>query len=333
VAFIQPLLTNVTVVTNVLISSTNSTFLTNSFAGTNIANISGLSFEQDLIQYFTNRVFVVLPIDCVTNRVALYGGVERITFIQKDFDSLLSRFFIPVTNEYVLNELTNNMLVPNRIQRVAATPDFLITARDLSPGPAADIVVNADARNMNFNVNNIYPGLAGPGTIEPPTTLTFNKASPIYANYAAALNVVVSTNGGWLNISDQTPWVIWASFDGTTNPPTVYPNDVSINDLQNLLTIQVTPQFLPDATEGQPYSAQFQTQAPTTNNWMGPFTWSLALNSPGLPPGITLTSTNSLGILSGTAAPGSTGFYDFMVEITDSLGRNTQRSYSIRVNP
>ena len=332
VSFIQPLLTNVTVVTNVLISSTNSTFLTNSINATNIANLIGQSFEQDLIQYFTNRVFVVLPIDCVTNRVALYQGIERITFIRKDFDSLLTRFFSPVTNEYVLNEVTNNTIIPDRIQRVATTPDYLITAQDLSPGPAVIPDGTAITRTNNYNSANAYPGLSGPGTIEPPFAFTFNKASPVFANFAGLSFTVVTTNA-FLENDNQIPWVVWGSFDGTTNPPTVYPNDLSIDQLENQVFIQVSPRYLPDGTEGQPYSVTITTQSQNTNTWTSPFTWTMAQNSPGLPPGLGLTSTNDTAIISGTPVGGSAGFYDFMLQITDGQGRTTERSFSIRVNP
>jgi hypothetical protein len=57
-----------------------------------------------------------------------------------------------------------------------------------------------------------------------------------------------------------------------------------------------------------------------------PFTWSLAAGS-SLPPGLALSSG---GTISGT--PTQSGTFDFVVQLTDSLGRSVQWVYSLTIN-
>jgi hypothetical protein len=108
-------------------------------------------------------------------------------------------------------------------QRVVTTPDFVFAAADLAAGPAAGLTVPWYRRNLNFNQANIYPGLAGPGTIDPFTTITFDKVGPVYLNVGPS----------FLNGPNYGRFFIWGSFDGTTNDPVVYPNGTSIQNLEN----------------------------------------------------------------------------------------------------
>src|SRR5262249_38380056 len=90
---------------------------------------------------------------------------------------------------------------------------------------------------------------------------------------------------------------------------------------------QITPLYLPAGFLGTPYQAQFQTQPLPT--WQGSFTWSLAPNSAGLPPGLDLASDGS-GLISGT--PTQTGTFDFVIRVTDTnSGRTVDRSFFITV--
>src|SRR5207244_4323287 len=115
-----------------------------------------------------------------SNSIALRQGIEHVQFVRRDFDSLLGQFYNPITNFYTLNVITNNTLHKQRVRRFVRAPDMLFSAADLIPGPAATPAVwNDFTRNVNFNANNAYPGLAGPGTIETSSTLTFNKNGPL----------------------------------------------------------------------------------------------------------------------------------------------------------
>jgi hypothetical protein len=123
----------------------------------------------------------------------------------------------------------------------------------------------------------------------------------------------------------------WGSFDGSTNAPVVYPNGTSILNVEQAVFIGVTPNYLPYAAYTNYYSAQL-TVTSYTPSFTPPVAWSMAPGSPGLPPGLaisTLTSTN--GLISGT--PTASGTFDFVIRLTDSQGRTTDRSYYIQVNP
>jgi len=243
VAILGTQLTNVIPTTNIVVTATNAT------AGSNVVG-SIISFTASRVDYFTNHAFVVLPITCETNTTSLRQGIEKMTFIRRDFDSLLSRFFAPITNEYILTTVTNNALLRQRVRRVVTTPDFVFSAADLVPGPAVDpFAPNSFARNINFNMANIYPGLAGPGTIETPTTLTFNKSTPVFVNPLTVGSVPYEEGG-------QTLLLAWGSFDGTTNAPIVYPNGTSINDLMTQILVQVTPPYLAEGRVGLTYHQQ-----------------------------------------------------------------------------
>jgi hypothetical protein len=324
IAILTYQLTNVLTFTNPVATATNSLILTNSLGFTNAGTV--FSFSENFIFYFTNHTFVILPVICDTNNVAIREGIEKISFVRRDFDSLLTRFFTPITNEYIVNTVTNFTISPQRIKRVVTVPDFLLTAQDLgTPDGVFPPGASLGTRNANFTTNNngAYPGLAGPGLIEPPTVFTFDKIGPVFLNFG-----LVNTNG-FLDETTEIPIFTWGSFDGTTNVPVIYPNDVSVFDLENQVLIQVTPFSFPDGIVNSYYSVQLQSQG-STANWQPPFTWALAPSSPGLPPGLNLsTGSNGTGIIAGT--PFQAGFFDFVIEVTDAQGRKVDRSYSIRV--
>jgi hypothetical protein len=91
--------------------------------------------------------------------------------------------------------------------------------------------------------------------------------------------------------------------------------------------IQISPPYLPDATNGMAYYARLQTSG-ATPNWQAPFAWSLAPASPGLPPGLGVSAS---GLISGT--PVQVGSYNFTIQATDAVGRTAQQSYVINVAP
>jgi hypothetical protein len=308
VVIVHTQLTSVVNSTNVFAVATNAPGVT---------NVSPQQFSQSLVFHFTNRVFVIHPVACVPTVPTLRQGMNRVKFIRRDFDSLIGQFFEPITNLYTLVTVTNSTAIPQTIRRVVSQPDFLITAADLvdgPPGPGGVITINPAGRSIQFNTANALPNLAGPGTIEPPVTFTFNKVGPIYGN----------TSPGFLDELSQIPLLIWGSFDATTNAPVVYPNGTSILNLENQVLIMVAPSSLPDGEVGIPYSATFSVTA----GGLSPFVWSLSPNSPALPPDLTVSPS---GLLSGT--PTSAGTYDFSIRVTDAGSRTVDRPYTIKINP
>jgi hypothetical protein len=309
---LSTVLTNIVPVTNILASGTNTTV-----GGTNGFPGQVLQSSLSVVTFFTNHAFVILPVTCPGTNTALFQGIERVSFIRHDFDSLLGRFFQPVTNDYVLNEITNGVVNPRSIRRIITQPDFLFSAADLDPGPATiPFQIVSFVRNLNFNAANALPGLAGPGTIEPSTTITFNKGLPIFENFRLDPT-------RFLDELSQFPNFAWGSFDGTTNPPVVYPNGTSIANLENLVLLPITPDNLPLGKVGVPYSQHFSSPG-----GQPPFTVSLAPGSDALPPGLTLASD---GTLSGT--PTSAGTYEFTIQLADSGTRVVNRLFTLVITP
>jgi hypothetical protein len=285
-----------------------------------------VTFTPGTVTFFTNHEVIYLPVSCPADTVADRQGIEHVQFIRRDFDSLLNQTWEPITNDYTMMALTNNTLVPQHIRRVVTAPDFLFTAADLAigpgaPGPGAAVFL----RNVNFNQGNILPQLAGPGTIEPPTQITFDKVGPIFL-------VTGLATGVFLQELTQTPILLWGSFDGSTNLPVVYPNGTSIQQVENLLLMSVTTTSLPDGTVGADYSTQL-----AGTGAQPPYTWSIAAGGPGLPPGLSLTPD---GLISGTPTASTGGTivigavtYDFTVTMTDANGRSVDQPLSITIQP
>ena len=218
--FLSTLATNVTATTNFLFAASNS---------------AGYFTSQSLVTYSTTHVYVVQSPICsttvtggATNGPGLHPGIQKIQFVRANFDSLLGQFFQPITNDYSMVSIANFHATSQSFRRVVTTPDILLDAADLAPGPAAGsaILPVEFSRNINFGMGNIYPGLAGPGTINPSSTITYNKSGPVFVNQSRY----------FLNGPNYGGSFIWGSFDGTTNDPVVYPNGTSIQNLENQVT-------------------------------------------------------------------------------------------------
>ena len=322
VAILAGQLTNVLAVTNIIFIATNTA------ANTNVLG-TPLFFTESRIDTFTNHVFVINPVTCQTNLVAWRQGIDRITFVRVpdgNFDELTYGLYTPITNDYSVMAFnpTNNVLSLERNRRTLVFPDFVITAADLHDIPGNNLIGTAfAARNLDFfsstNLGVAYQNLAGPGVIQPTTFFIFNKGGPIFFNF--------SPNAYFIDPSaeaSQTPLLIWGSFDGTTNAPIVYPNGTSIENLENQILIQISPTTLPDGNVGVGYS----TTTFTATGGQPPYSWGLAPGSPGLPPGLTLSSG---GTISGT--PTLDGIFDFVIQLTDTAGTVVDYNLAITITP
>ena len=293
-------LPNLVVATN-LISAVN----------TNIAT-GTISSSVYLVTYSTNYSYWIHPVTCTetANAVGLYQGIENVKFVRADYDSTLGQYFKPITNIYTMVMMTNSQAFRQNFQRIVTAPDFLMMARDMATTYAE--------RNLNFNQANIYTGLAGPGTIYPPTTFTFNKVGAIYLNGSLAA-LGLATNAFLSEFARQTKELAWGSFDGSTNAPIVYPNGTSIQDLENRLLVQLAPAGPLTGTFDFYMEVNFTA---TGGAFSPPFTWSAT----GLPSWLTLSPAGKLfGI------PAQTGTFNFTLQLTDSLSRSVQWPYSITI--
>jgi hypothetical protein len=326
--------TNVTTVINFLGTVTNTPILTTTVVT-----------STNLIITSTNHVLSVTlctnaPGTTTGGLVGKFQGIERIQFVRvpdQNIDPLTGNFYQPITttNTMMVVPPNSSQVTAQKFQRVLPQPDILFSAADLLPGPAAvNSYVPVYDRNVNFNLIDILPGLAGPGTINPLTIVTFDKVGPVLQNISpSTLN---EANAGLLDF-------VWGSFDGSTNDPTVYPNGTSIATLESEALIQIYPPTLPDGTNGTSYYyytnvvtivgtnvvTSVVTNAVTLSvTGGGPsYTWSLASGSSGLPTNLNLSPG---GVISGT--PNQSGTFDFTVQMNDSSARSVQMNYSITIH-
>ncbi len=307
--------TNVVATTNVLVAATNS---------------AGYFYSQSLVTYSTTHVYeaespicaVVSTNTTSTNSAAVadYLGVGQIQFVSvadDNYDSLSGSFYTPITNQYTVSLFTNGVLVTRTFRRVVTKPDFVFAASDMASGPGALPVVSTYTRNVNFNQANVPASLAGPGTIDPPSTITFNKVGPVYENSSPSSMTLETAFQEWS----------WGSFDGTTNAPVVYPNGTSLANLaaEALIQISPPPPALPNGANGVAYSVTFSATGGTP-----PYNWALAPGSTDLPAGLTLSGN----VISGTPTNSAT-YYNIVIQMTDSSSPaplSVDTVYSLTIN-
>ena len=320
-------LTNVFVLTN---------FLTSTL--TNIVTVTNTSiYTSSLVEltYFTNYTWVANPVSCTveTNAVDKFRGIGGVKFVRNDtYDYLIGQFIPPITNYYnmVLYNFTNHLWESHPIVRVVTQPDILLTAQDYANGPAGVNYVGTVLRTINFNSSQIVGGLHGPGTIEAPSVITYQRVGSVFQQDFPFTDTHAWIDPSEVNETTQYPLLQWASFDGSTNPPVVFPNGTSLENLENQVTVQLisTPSGplvggvgLYDSIQfnavGGPYTPQFSWTASGVPNEAGS----------GLPPGLYLSGT---GLLSGT--PTTSGTYDFVLTLTDFQNRTVSWTLSITIN-
>jgi hypothetical protein len=296
-------LTNVVYTTNVIASATNP---------------DGSSTTISQVTSFTNHTLEVRPCNFAPSPTALYQGIGKMQFVRANFDSLLGQFFQPVTNTYTMVSVTNSHPVTLTFQRVVTTPDFLFSAQDLDVTTPYPIPVAFLDIPLNFDQANILPGLAGPGIINSPSTIVFNKIGPTFINVGPG-----NVNGPLAYLGGQN--LIWGSFDGTTNAPVVYPNGTSIANLAAEVLIQIYPASLPNGTNGVSYNVPL-----SATGGQPPYTWALAQNSAALPGNLSLSSGGTLSSSGPLAAPA--GIYYLTIQMTDTANRTVAVSYSMTIN-
>lgn len=165
-----------------------------------------------------------------TNLSFVRPGVDKIRFVKTQYDSLVGTTYPGATNDYTASVLLNGQSLQIQARRVALAPDFLFTAGDqlnsvLSrtepPYVASPLVGGAGGAN-------------GPGVVD-------IASGNLNANIAIAFNKVGVLFqlgfGSFLRESEaiQEQQFVWGSFDGSTNPPIIYPNFLSITELEQIV--------------------------------------------------------------------------------------------------
>lgn len=156
----------------------------------------------------------------------LRPGLEKITFQRGYYDSLLGQFFVTNVYDYTDYVITNNTLVSQNVRRVVTTPDILFVAGDLGVTTGEVIEPVPWARTPGFVSNaqlNGQAAQAGPGVIRGPITISLTTLYPAFLNDTASY---------FLTEEAASRSVVWGSFDGSTNTPVVYPDYISIRDIE-----------------------------------------------------------------------------------------------------
>lgn len=164
----------------------------------------------------TNNVnYEELPVDVHgTNginsvRSAFRPGVDKITFVRRDYDSLLGAFFQTFTNQFTDVYVVSNVVFHQQVERIVEQPDFLFDAADLGNNSPPILVSRTGTTNW---LADDPPLLPGPGVIRPLVKITFNKSAPY-----------VRTSDDWPEGTADIVDIRWGSFDGSTNAPVRYP--------------------------------------------------------------------------------------------------------------
>jgi hypothetical protein len=143
-------------------------------------------------------------------------GVDKITFILQPADSQ-SGAFLPTTNYFTDSYITDGILKQQQVARIISQPDFLFSAGDVTSGiPEVLFYARTGTANwLNNATANENTNGAGPGVIQPPVQIVFNKLG-------------LQFYGGG-NLPDEAPLAYestrqsFGSFDGSTNAPIIYP--------------------------------------------------------------------------------------------------------------
>ena len=162
----------------------------------------------------------------------LRPGVSKLHFQRVNFDSLIGSTFVTITNLYTDTTISNARPVIQPVQRVIRQPDILFVAADngLNNGLTPFITARTGTTGwLNNDAINGIAGQGGPGVITPPVQISFSDQLPYFINR--------SPPPSFLSSESSFESLIWASFDGTTNAPILYPSygKVKLSDLQNFV--------------------------------------------------------------------------------------------------
>ncbi|MBM3846840.1 MAG: hypothetical protein FJ405_11230 [Verrucomicrobia bacterium] len=174
-----------------------------------------------------------------TNAVlpAIRRGIGAVRFQRVTYDSLIGQAFTPFNVTYTDQYISQGTFQTRSVTRRITRPDILFTARDLGGvrgtssqfvrTPASDWRSNTGLNTHDAGFTVAVPGAGGgqititpdvgPGVIQAPTGFSINisltSSYPAYYNFAP----------GFVDeLAAGTP-IAWASFDGSTNAPVIYP--------------------------------------------------------------------------------------------------------------
>jgi len=142
-------------------------------------------------------------------------GVDKITFVPQS-SATFPWQFSPMTNQYTDTYITNGIVRQQAVQRVISQPDFLFSAGDTGQPVILPYARTGTSNWINNAVLNGNPSGGGPGVVQPPVKITFDKLGQWFGVF-----------GSGLEETNYNESVFWGSYDQSTNAPIVYPSPQS----------------------------------------------------------------------------------------------------------
>jgi hypothetical protein len=154
--------------------------------------------------------------------VALRPGIDKVRLFRVNYDSLLGQLTAPITNLYVDNYISSNVVRQQILERVVTQPDIVFGAQDLAVTtdhyPFQSYRSSGWVNNDDVNGNIV---LDGPGIKQLPITIIFSKIGPWIEN-----------GPGYMTETTGFQYFTWGHFDGSTNDPIVFPQGWTIKELE-----------------------------------------------------------------------------------------------------
>ena len=143
-------------------------------------------------------------------RGAWRPGVEKITFVPQPVNKR-GKFKTAIL-DFTAYYVTNGVTVPQPARRVVSRPDILFSAAETfqSDSNSPMFLRTGTSKWVNNAKANGNTNGAGPGVIIPPIKITFDKGG-----------LGIYTGDGYNYSAGRS----WASFDASTNPPVLYPQN------------------------------------------------------------------------------------------------------------
>jgi hypothetical protein len=201
---------------------------------------------EQLVYFFTNTVYTVYPFVLQPAPAQLLrGGVDELTFVRLGDGTIAGNQF-NYTNRYQITYYdTNGLPVRAAFQTAQTRPDILFGAADLGV-TAGDVAIPFRvSRNGGYQNNaNLDPTLVGganphggPGTVNPPINIQLSRIGPHVINTFPGFTTEASIRQQFLIGIDS---FLWGSFDGSTNPPIVFPRSLTLEEIEKRTAGTVT---------------------------------------------------------------------------------------------
>lgn len=173
-----------------------------------------------ILPNLTNQVVTVN-----TNLVdqGLRPGIGSFNFVQAEYDSSFGEFIPLIVRDTDL-VITNGLPVRQTIERVQdISPDLVFSIFD---DPLTILAERGGLDFTSFDAISAVTGESGPGAVNVPYFVSLNRREPSWTNFSPF----------FLSQEEGTQVVRWGSFDGSAEPPTVYPDRNSISFIEQLVS-------------------------------------------------------------------------------------------------